>query len=98
MVQDGRETIYTPEEIDRFNEGKDFFLEYRKKMARAATVSYDTYYESSVMQQIAVERNANVMRARLKNRLDLWAKDHPIIRNWMLTVGIEIFFKLRSRS
>ncbi|KAF2094890.1 FAD/NAD(P)-binding domain-containing protein [Rhizodiscina lignyota] len=77
MASNGRETIYTPEEIERFNTDKAYFLEYRKRLARGATISYDVYRKDSALQKNAVERNKKAMRERLSNRSDLCEKVIP---------------------
>jgi hypothetical protein len=77
LARDGRDTVFTLEEIERFSSDKDLLLEMRKNLTNAATQAYDLYYKNSDLQKKAFRNYTKLMRERLENREDICDKLIP---------------------
>lgn len=77
LAKDGRNTVFTPEEIERFNKDKKYFLDYRKKVQNTGSGTYGLYYMESDMQKEIMQKCTEIMRTRLKGNEDLCAKLIP---------------------
>jgi cation diffusion facilitator CzcD-associated flavoprotein CzcO len=77
LAKDGRDTKFAPEEIERFNKDKKYFLEYRKLVQNTGSSSFSLYYKGSDLQQQSVVKFANLMRERLGYNEELSEKLIP---------------------
>jgi len=77
FAKDGRSTRFTAEEIDRFNNDKKFFLEYRKKVQNGGTATYPLYYKNSELQKKVFQDYTEMMRQRLNWNEELCASLIP---------------------
>lgn len=77
MASAGRATTYTPDEIERFNTDKKYFLEYRKKIQNSGSATYALYYKHSDMQKKLFAQYTDLMKQRLKGNEELCSKLIP---------------------
>lgn len=77
LASEGRETRFTPEEIERFKTDKKYFLEYRKKVQNFGSANYPLFYKGSELQQKAFKNFSGMMRKRLQDREELCSKIIP---------------------
>ena len=73
LASEGRETKFSPEEIQRFKDDKNFFLEYRKRVQNTGSSNFKTFYRGSSHQQEAVKKFSIMMKERLNNNDELAA-------------------------
>ncbi|KAL2067900.1 hypothetical protein VTL71DRAFT_15998 [Oculimacula yallundae] len=71
FADQNRETIYTPEEIERFKSDKDHFLQYRKDLANASKTGFPLYYKESDVQEKAFSAFAGLMKERLQGNEEI---------------------------
>ncbi|KAK6386901.1 hypothetical protein LTS17_000165 [Exophiala oligosperma] len=71
LASDGRATIYTEEEIEKFNTDKKYFLEYRKNIQNFGSATYPLYYKHSDMQKQVFAKYAELMKQRLRGNEEL---------------------------
>lgn len=67
LAENGRETRFTPEQIERFKTDKRYFLEYRRTVQKTGSSNFRLYYKGSDLQKHAVENYRNMMKERLGN-------------------------------
>ncbi len=77
LASDGRSTIYTPEEIQRFNTDKKHFLQYRKNIQNFGSATYSLYYKHSDMQKEVFAKYSELMKKRLQGNEELCGKLIP---------------------
>ena len=77
LATNGRATIFTPEDIQRFKDDKKSFLEFRKEIINGNTDMFKTFYKGSVQQQNAYKNFSAMMRERLNNNEELCEKLIP---------------------
>ncbi|OQU96347.1 hypothetical protein CLAIMM_02442 isoform 3 [Cladophialophora immunda] len=77
LAKDGRDTRFTPEEIERFNKDKSHFLQYRKLVQNTGSSSFSLYYKGSDLQEQSMTKFANLMRERLDYNEELCEKLIP---------------------
>lgn len=77
LASDGRATVYTKEEIEKFNTDKKYFLEYRKKVQNFGSATYPLYYKHSDMQKQVFAKYAELMKQRLNGNEELSGKLIP---------------------
>ncbi|KEF54822.1 uncharacterized protein A1O9_09264 [Exophiala aquamarina CBS 119918] len=77
LASEGRATVYTPEEIERFNTDKKLFLEYRRSIQNFGSATYSLYYKHSEMQKQVFAKYSELMKQRLKGNEELCAKLIP---------------------
>ncbi|RFU26931.1 hypothetical protein B7463_g9411, partial [Scytalidium lignicola] len=77
MAKDGRATIFTKEEINRFNEDKKYFLQFRKNLQNGGSATYPLYYKNSKMQEQVFQKYAELMKQRLGGDEELCEKLIP---------------------
>lgn len=65
MAAQGRDTIFTKEEIEKFKTDKNYFLDYRKKLQNFGSSSYTLYYKGSELQKKVFQEYTELMRKRL---------------------------------
>ncbi len=71
LASEGRETKFSAEEIQRFKDDKNYFLEYRKKVQNTGSSNFKTFYKGSVHQKEALKKFSVMMKERLNNKDDL---------------------------
>lgn len=71
LATEGRETRFSPEQIQQFKDDKRYFLEYRKKVQNTGSANFKTFYKGSLHQQEAVKKFSFMMKERLNNKQDL---------------------------
>lgn len=77
IAKDGRSTVFTPEEIEKFNTDKQYFLQYRKDVQNFGSATYPLYYKNSDLQKEVFAKFTKLMRQRLNNNEELCAKLVP---------------------
>lgn len=65
MAAQGRDTIFTKEEVERFKNDKNYFLEFRKKLQNFGSSSYSLYYKESDLQKKVFDDYTELMKRRL---------------------------------
>jgi hypothetical protein len=77
LAPGGREARFSPEQIQRFKDDKQYFLEYRKKVQNTGSSNFGTFYKGSSRQQEAVHNFSAMMKKRLNNDEDIAAQLIP---------------------
>ncbi|RVX69048.1 hypothetical protein B0A52_06761 [Exophiala mesophila] len=77
IAKDGRSTVFTPEEIEKFKTDKQYFLQYRKDVQNFGSATYPLYYKNSDLQKEAFAKFTKLMRQRLDNNEELCEKLIP---------------------
>lgn len=65
LASDGRETRFTPQQIQAFKDDKRLFLEYRKKVQNTGSSNFPTFFKASERQQLAFRNFSAMMEERL---------------------------------
>ena len=65
LAPQGRETRFSPEQIEKFKTDPEYFLEYRKRLYNASGANYPVYFKDSEKQKLAKERFSLMMKERL---------------------------------
>ena len=71
LAAQGRETVFTPEQIQRFKDDKQYFLQYRKQVQNFGSASYSLYYKDSDLQQKVFREYTEMMKQRLDGNEEL---------------------------
>ena len=77
LAPEGRETKFSQEQIDKFKNDPEYFLDYRKRLYNASGANYPVYYKDSQRQKLAKERFTQMMKERLNFDEDLCARIIP---------------------
>jgi cation diffusion facilitator CzcD-associated flavoprotein CzcO len=77
LAAEGRETRYSPEQIDRFKTDKKYFLEYRKAVQMTGNSNFAIFYKGSELQEKAFIYFTQMMKQRLNNREDIYSHIIP---------------------
>lgn len=77
LAAQGRETRFSPEQIERFKTDKTYFLEYRKRVQNTGSSNFSLFYKRSELQKQAFKNFGRMMKDRLKGNKDLCAKIIP---------------------
>ena len=77
MAEAGRETIFTPEQIETFKTDPEAFLTYRKFMINGNTDFFPTFFKESPQQKEAFKNITEMMRKRLGYNEELCKKLIP---------------------
>jgi hypothetical protein len=67
LASEGRDTRFSPEQIQRFKDDKQYFLEYRKMVQNTGSSNFITFYRGSPNQQMAFKKFSDMMKERLGN-------------------------------
>lgn len=65
LAPQGRETRFSPEEIEKFKADPQYFLQYRKRLYNLSGANFPVYFKTSDKQKSARERFTAMMRERL---------------------------------
>lgn len=71
LAAQGRDTIFTKEEIERFKNDPRHFLDYRKRLQNFGSAAYPLYYKDSELQQKVFKDYRELMTQRLNNNQEL---------------------------
>ena len=80
-AEDGRNTVYSPEMIARFNSDPEYLREYRQKLTEKMCGIFNMFNLTHPAQKLAFASNTAGMRRRLGERDDLAEKlvpDYPV--------------------
>lgn len=66
LAPNGRATVYTEEQKEKFRNDPDYFLQYRKEIDHAMNSRFPNFYKGSAEQKAARQMVESEMRKRLE--------------------------------
>lgn len=67
LAKDGRETIFTEEEIQRFHDDPEHFLQFREDVEHSVNSNFELIYQDSQLQKDTTAAVTASMKSKLKN-------------------------------
>ncbi|CEN60361.1 hypothetical protein ASPCAL02802 [Aspergillus calidoustus] len=77
LASQGRNTIYTEKEKQRFRQDPEYFLSYRREIEHGMNARFPSFYRDSDAQKLGIENVTKSMRTRLGNNPELCEKLIP---------------------
>ncbi|KAF5010123.1 hypothetical protein FDECE_3709 [Fusarium decemcellulare] len=77
FASEGRNTVYTEEEKQRFRQDSEYFLSYRRDIEHGMNARFPSFYRNSDAQRLGIKNVTKSMRTRLGNDSELCEKLIP---------------------